>query len=200
VTKHFHTWHTANPFSDKASLYPLLGNRRDQKNDILGSVAKLSIIRLWYGSPGDFSQGHYVWPWSLNLLFCRTRGFGSVVSVVCSLNAGGVTHLLHCNSLKNVTRIQNTRYFKPGPEINKHNALSWLSFWRKQPTWNCTFDNTLSSFKFTDCLSNIKIGPEKSLAVEIWPRSQFISPPMNKSINAHRRSEPNGRHNNLRYS
>jgi hypothetical protein len=37
---------------------------------------------LWYGSPGDFSQGiegRYVRPWSLNLLFCR-RGFGLVVS------------------------------------------------------------------------------------------------------------------------
>jgi hypothetical protein len=37
---------------------------------------------LWYGSPGDLSQGiegRYVWPWSLN--FLRT-GFGLVVSVV----------------------------------------------------------------------------------------------------------------------
>jgi hypothetical protein len=43
VTKRFCTWLTANPFSDKAS--PLLGNRRDQKNDRFASVVKLSIIR-----------------------------------------------------------------------------------------------------------------------------------------------------------
>jgi hypothetical protein len=42
------------------------------------------IQSLWYGSPGDISQGIegcYVRPWSLNLLFCR-RGFGLVVSAV----------------------------------------------------------------------------------------------------------------------
>jgi hypothetical protein len=39
------------------------------------------------GPPGDFShsiEGHYVRPWSLNLLFWR-RGFGLVVSVVVPL-------------------------------------------------------------------------------------------------------------------
>jgi hypothetical protein len=39
------------------------------------------------GSPGDFSlgiEGHYVRPWSLNLLFCR-KGVGLVVSVVVPL-------------------------------------------------------------------------------------------------------------------
>jgi hypothetical protein len=45
VTNRFRTWLTANPFSDKSSPYPLLGNRRDQKNDIFGSVIKLSIVR-----------------------------------------------------------------------------------------------------------------------------------------------------------
>jgi hypothetical protein len=29
----------------RQSPYPLLGNRRDQKNDIFGSVVKLSIVR-----------------------------------------------------------------------------------------------------------------------------------------------------------
>jgi hypothetical protein len=43
------------------------------------------LVVVWFTR--DFSQGiegHYVRPWSLNLLFCR-RGFGLVVSVVVPL-------------------------------------------------------------------------------------------------------------------
>jgi hypothetical protein len=36
MTKRFRTWLTANPFSDKASPYPLFGDRRDQNNAIFG--------------------------------------------------------------------------------------------------------------------------------------------------------------------